>query len=46
MNEIRYENSWGGRMKEHIKWVDCVKVEACILVVIGHGLLIKKLIEK
>ena len=23
-------------MKEHIKWVDCVKVEACILVVIGH----------
>lgn len=36
MNEIRYENSWGGRMKEHIKWVDCVKVEACILVVIGH----------
>lgn len=23
-------------MKEHIKWIDCVKVEACILVVIGH----------
>lgn len=23
-------------MKERIKWVDCVKVEACILVVIGH----------
>lgn len=23
-------------MKEHIKWVDCVKVEACILVVVGH----------
>ena len=23
-------------MKEHIKWVDCVKVEACILVVMGH----------
>lgn len=23
-------------MREHIKWVDCVKVVACILVVIGH----------